>query len=316
MSKVVIQGNASGTGNFTIAAPNSNTDRTLTLPDHAGTVLASNSVKIDETNGRVGIGTASPETPVQVKVANQLGSSFTGTTRGEGLSVAQNGYTASNYVSLVEAPYNAGGAPNVRIGAQFHGGGSELVFGTTSSYAAGVNNTALIINNAADVQIGTTSSAITSATSGTIVNSSGYFDTKRNSTAAASHHQFYNPNGFCGFIYTTGSSTVYATSSDYRLKENVIEVTDGIDRIKLLKPSRFNFIADPDTTVDGFLAHEVQDIVPEAISGTKDAVDEEGNPEYQGIDQSKLVPLLTAALQESIAKIEALEARVTALENA
>jgi hypothetical protein len=69
-------------------------------------------------------------------------------------------------------------------------------------------------------------------------------------------------------------------------------------------------------TVDGFIAHEVQAIVPEAITGEKNAVDDDGNPIYQGIDQSKLVPLLTAALQEAIAKIETLEARLTALESA
>ena len=71
---------------------------------------------------------------------------------------------------------------------------------------------------------------------------------------------------------------------------------------------RFNFIADPDTTVDGFLAHEAQDVVPEAITGTHNEVDDEGNPVYQGIDQSKLVPLLVKTIQE-------LEARITALEN-
>jgi hypothetical protein len=93
----------------------------------------------------------------------------------------------------------------------------------------------------------------------------------------------------------------------------VTELTDGITRIKELQPKRFNFIDEPDRTVDGFLAHEVT-AVPEAISGEKDEVDDEGNPRYQGIDQSKLVPLLTAALQEAIAKIETLEARVSAIE--
>jgi hypothetical protein len=85
-------------------------------------------------------------------------------------------------------------------------------------------------------------------------------------------------------------------------------MTGSIDRLKELKPSKFNFIADADTTVDGFLAHEVSDTVPEAISGTKDAVDDDGNPDYQGIDQSKLVPLLVSALQEAITRIETLEA--------
>ncbi|QDP54656.1 MAG: hypothetical protein Unbinned3459contig1002_48 [Prokaryotic dsDNA virus sp.] len=110
---------------------------------------------------------------------------------------------------------------------------------------------------------------------------------------------------------TTGVS--YNTSSDYRLKENVTDLTDGITRVKQLQPKRFNFIDDPDRTVDGFLAHEVT-AVPEAISGDKDEVDDEGNPVYQGIDQSKLVPLLTAALQEAITKIETLEIKVAALE--
>jgi len=112
-----------------------------------------------------------------------------------------------------------------------------------------------------------------------------------------------------------GSSTAYNTSSDYRLKENIAPVSDGITRLQQLKPSRFNFIVDPAKTVDGFIAHEVQAVVPEAITGEKDAVDDDGNPVYQGIDQSNLVPLLTAALQEAIGEIESLKARVAALES-
>ena len=118
-----------------------------------------------------------------------------------------------------------------------------------------------------------------------------------------------------GFITATGTATGYVTSSDYRLKENVVYNLNGIERIKLLKPARFNFIVEPNKIVDGFIAHEVSDIVPEAIHGTKDQIDSEGKPVHQGIDQSKIVPLLTGALQEAIAKIEQLEARLTALEN-
>jgi hypothetical protein len=123
-----------------------------------------------------------------------------------------------------------------------------------------------------------------------------------------------NGNGQVGTIQTNGSATSYNTSSDYRLKENVVTEWDATTRLKQLKPSRFNFIADADTTVDGFLAHEVQEIVPEAITGTKDAVDADGNPKYQGIDQSKLVPLLVKTIQEQQAIIESLTARVSALE--
>ena len=119
-----------------------------------------------------------------------------------------------------------------------------------------------------------------------------------------------------GAITLTTTATAYGTSSDYRLKENVVAVNDGIIRLQQLKPSRFNFIVDPDKTVDGFIAHEVQSVVPEAITGTKDEVDADGKPVHQGIDQSKLVPLLTAALQEAISEINALKDRVAALEGA
>jgi len=121
-------------------------------------------------------------------------------------------------------------------------------------------------------------------------------------------HYYFSNGTYVGQVYTTGSTTVWASASDYRLKENVVTDWDATTRLKQLKPSRFNFIKDADTTMDGFLAHEVQDIVPEAVIGEKDAVDADGNPKYQGIDPSKLVPLLVKTIQE-------LEARITALES-
>jgi len=125
---------------------------------------------------------------------------------------------------------------------------------------------------------------------------------------------FVNGNGQVGSIQMSASATSYNTSSDYRLKENVLPITSAANRVQQLKPRRFNFIADPEHTVDGFIAHEAQAIVPECVTGDKDAVDADGNPIYQGIDQSKLVPLLTAALQEAITEIASLKDRVAALE--
>jgi hypothetical protein len=132
---------------------------------------------------------------------------------------------------------------------------------------------------------------------------------------------FFKGTSSVGSIAVDNSSTSFNTSSDYRLKENVVDLSDAITRVKQLAPKRFNFIVEPDETVDGFLAHEAQTVVPEAVTGTHNEVDDDGNAVMQGIDQSKLVPLLTAALQEAIAKIEtletqnaSLEARLTALE--
>ena len=116
-----------------------------------------------------------------------------------------------------------------------------------------------------------------------------------------------NDGNEVGSITVGVSSTAFNTSSDYRLKENEVPISDGITRLKTLKPYRFNFKSDPTKTVDGFFAHEVT-AVPEAIQGEKDA------EEMQQIDQSKLVPLLTAALQEAVAEIETLKTKVAALE--
>ena len=118
-----------------------------------------------------------------------------------------------------------------------------------------------------------------------------------------------------GRVFMQTTSVSYATTSDYRLKENQVLISDGITRLKTLKPYRFNFIEEPSKTVDGFFAHEVT-AVPEAVSGTKDAVDSDGNIEPQGLDYGRITPLLTAALQEAIVKIETLETKVAALEAA
>ncbi len=118
-----------------------------------------------------------------------------------------------------------------------------------------------------------------------------------------------------GDIRINGSTTSYNSYSDYRLKENVVPLTDPITRLKTLKPYRFNFIASPDITLDGFFAHEVSPAVAEAVGGEKDKVDKDGNVVPQALDMAKLVPLLTASLQEAITEIETLKAKVAALES-
>jgi hypothetical protein len=141
-------------------------------------------------------------------------------------------------------------------------------------------------------------------------------ETITTSTAARFHMSFKNGNGIVGSISTNASATAFNTSSDYRLKENIQPISNASHRVSLLNPVRFNWISDPGgPVVDGFIAHEVQSVVPEAITGQKDEVNpEDGKPLFQGIDQSKLVPLLAAALKEAIGEIANLKARVSALE--
>ena len=161
-----------------------------------------------------------------------------------------------------------------------------------------------------DIVVGKSSSSL--STSGLEIASAGQLRITRGTNG--DFVKFYHTNGSqVGAIRNIGGTTTdYIETSDYRLKENVVDITDGITRLKQLQPRRFNFIVDPDTTVDGFIAHEAQSVVPQAVCGTKDEVDENNDPVLQGIDKSKLVPLLTAALQEAVAEIETLKGRLDA----
>ncbi len=103
---------------------------------------------------------------------------------------------------------------------------------------------------------------------------------------------------------------LYSSTSDYRLKENIVSLTGAVDKVKQLKPKAYNFLSDPNkVTVNGFLAHEAQEVVPSSVVGEKDKVDENGDAVYQMMDPAKLVPILTGAIQELTARIEALEAK-------
>ena len=189
--------------------------------------------------------------------------------------------TSSNNIVLSDGDGN----PRVYVAS-----GGSMGVGTTGFDTS--NTTGVTLQkyaNGAYITIGKTSSS---------GNGEGYINFIRNGSYIGSVSQ------------ASTSSVSYNTTSDYRLKENVVNLEGATARLVQLQPKRFDWINDTDGAVwDGFLAHEVQSVVPEAITGAKDAVDADGNPEYQGIDQSKLVPLLVATIQE-------LEARITALEGA
>ena len=257
-----------------------------------------------DSSGNVGIGTSSPST-------------FNGT--GSKLAV---GSGAGNVAALFsDATYYT-------LGIKHTGVGSEAVgmFGGTSGSALALmtNNTERlrIDSSSGDVGIGITS--YTSYGSRLTVSENGGSSSAMigcvNTATSGTRRQidFFDgsSNTRRGSIQTDGSNTSFNTSSDYRLKENVSYSWDATTRLKQLKPARFNFIADANKTIDGFLAHEVSSVIPSAVSGEKDAVDENGNIDPQSIDHSKLVPLLVKTIQELEARIDSLETRLTALEGA
>ena len=256
--------------------------------------------------GNVGIGTSSGTAPLEISnsATNSLrihrdfatNSASSATIRFAGDDSAGNVTDYAEIRSLTEVVTNGSEA-------------GALLFGTLSS---GSVTERVRIDSSGNVLVGCT--ALPSGGAGGAGFEAGQSNGRTllqlgtTTTSQITVQRFYNPNGNVGEIKLSGSSTIYSTSSDYRLKENVTADWDATTRLKQLNPVRFNFIADADTTVDGFLAHEVQSVVPEAISGTHNEVDADGNPVYQGIDQSKIVPLLTKTIQE-------LEERITALEN-
>jgi hypothetical protein len=296
---------------------------------------------VDSTNNRVGVVNASPSTPLDVVGTGQFTNTSAGAsataiklqnldnTIGSATSLdfapygngtvtdkIEGGHDGSNKFSLRFHTYSSGLAERMRID-----GDGKVHVNQTSDWAGSILSAYAIGGPAI--------SARTNQANGTCL------ITRHDGGGTAYNVQFYNSTNWVGSIQTTASSTSYVTSSDYRLKTAVNYDWDATTRLKQLRPARFEWIADGDDAVpvDGFLAHEVQDIVPEAISGTKDAMrdeeyevtpavlDEDGNvvtpavmgtrsvPDYQGIDQSKLVPLLVKTIQE-------LEARVALLENA
>ena len=231
---------------------------------------------------------------IKLKFDTSANATFTGTVTGTRFFSTDGTNTLSTYVSgsynqITSTGSTSGGARDLR----FNFGQSGTVM-TLKSAQVHMAKTMLL------------DGATTNSTSTSNIISTANADT---SSVTGYHISFTKSNGTTslGRITTNNTSTTYTTTSDYRLKEDLVEITGATAKVLSIPTRNFKWIGS-DTRTDGFLAHELAPIVPDAVVGEKDAVDSEGNPDYQGIDQSKLVPLLVKTIQE-------LEARITALEN-
>ena len=263
-----------------------------------------------DASGKVLIGTTSNDTGgrLEVKQASSeigIGIQSSGTDDSKlYFRTASGTYGGDILFNGAYVKFSAGTTECMRIDSS----GNVLIGGTAVEPAGGaVNGISLKPSSSATVSNGMVE--ICNANSPALILGS--------TTGDATLARFRRAGTVVGSISVTAGATAFVTSSDYRLKTNLEPISNAIERIKQLPVYRFNWIADESgNKVDGFVAHEAQSIVPEAILGTKDEVDSEGKPIYQGIDQSKIVPLLTAALKDAIAKIEILESKVAALEAA
>ena len=276
----------------------------ITTPD----ITSSGSLNIDASapddsvvvnaSGSVGIGTSSPANLFHVSASGlSTPALIESTSTVSRIAFKDAATTDGNSVRLGSAgndmSFLAGGAERLRIDSN----GKFLVNTTTSlsssyvmSIVPGVGTGAIIYKNYAGTNTGIP-------------------------------YAFQNTaNGTIGYISCNSTSTSYVTSSDYRLKDNIAPMTGALAKVALLKPCTYKWKADG-SDGQGFIAHELDEVVPGCVTGEKDAVDAEGNPQYQGIDTSFLVATLTAAIQEQqvlitqqAAAIESLTARVSALE--
>jgi hypothetical protein len=259
-----------------------------------------------DTSQNVGIGTASPADGLNIGVGKKFRATHSA-------SVYQQIFSSSSGNFL-----NAYG-DNLQLtadsGAMYFSttAGQPIVFQTTNTERMRIDSSGNIITGNTSV------SSINGGGGGSAFWNSGTNNIRRlqigsNSTGSSQLTSWNTPNGEVGNITVSGVSTTYNTSSDYRLKEDIAPMTGALAKVSQLKPCTYKWKWNG-SDGEGFIAHELGEVCPQAVTGVKDAVDEDGKPIHQSVDTSFLVATLTAAIQELSAKNDALTARIEALEN-
>ena len=235
-----------------------------------------------------------------LKVANSVinASQITGT-----LPVANGGTGLTSYTA--NGVVYASGSTTLASGSALTFDGTNLLVGTTSNST--YPSRGYFIGNAT---YGGLSVSAPGDGSGYPV----YFVDSNATSASQQIVHFDRGSSTVGFITTTNTTTTYSSASDYRLKNTIAPITGALAKVALLKPCTYKWNIDG-SEGQGFIAHELQEVCPIAVHGTKDAIDADGKPDYQGVDTSFLVATLTAAIQEQQVLIKTLSARLTALES-
>jgi hypothetical protein len=261
-------------------------------------------------SGNLGIGTASPQR--KVSIVGVDGS--TGLTEGNSRTSLFLDNAGANYLSIYTSTEANGGIFFSDNGT--NNGGMVYETSADALYFIANGSQRVRIDSSGNVLFGTTS---TNTGNGAVMfrqSGTGTYWVNATSTGGSwEHWSFRIGTTQVGAITTSGSNTSYVTSSDYRLKENIAPMTGALATVQALKPCTYTWKTDG-SDGQGFIAHELAEVVPDAVTGQKDAVDEDGNPKYQGVDTSFLVATLTASIQELKAIVDAQAERIAALEQA
>jgi len=321
LKTTVIQEPSSGTVNMTLGSTGGVTFGSFitsnTITSAASTALtiqsAGTTAMTIDTSQNVGIGTSSPVGKLDVVSAaqDQLSVRSNSTTAGSSILVSSGNGTTSNNYSYIQYQNAQTSAYNWKVGT----------FGSNSFsfYDATAAAERMRIDTSGNLLVGTTSTTSVNAGIAIIPNGSsgttGYVRIGHSSaTSGQGYLDFLYNNSIIGSVQQAGTTGVsFNTSSDYRLKENVTPMTTGLATIAALKPVNYDWISDK-SAGEGFIAHELQAIIPNAVTGEKDAVNEDGSIKPQGVDYSKIVVHLVAAIQELSAKVDAQAAEITALQ--